>query len=215
MPNQTVIQTREEELLNTLTHGLGSCLSIIALPVMLVFAAQTHSTKAVVGVSIFGATLILLYTVSTLYHFFDAKSAKAVFQRLDHICIYLLIAGTYTPFTLYVIGSSLGWSLFGLIWGLALIGIVFKAVFGPRYDTASAALYVVMGWLALFALKPLIQNLSYSGLLFLIGGGLAYTLGVPFYLQDSKKKYFHGIWHCFVLVGSTCHFISINCSMLI
>lgn len=197
-------QTAGEELVNAITHGIGAALAIVALPVLTILAAP-QSTTAITGAAIFSASLILLYLISTLYHSIPHQTTKRVFQRLDHICIYLAIAGTYTPFTLCVIGGVLGWIIFGLVWSLALCGIIFKAIFGARYDRLSALLYVVMGWLVLIGIQTLWANSSAAGLTFLILGGLAYTLGVPFYLLDSRRKWFHSIWHCFVLAGSILH----------
>lgn len=205
-------QTSAEELFNAVTHGIGAALAIAALPVLMVFAAP-QSAAAITSAAVFASSLIVLYLISTLYHAIPHRPTKQVFQRLDHICIYLAIAGTYTPFTLCVIGGALGWTIFGLVWGLALCGIVFKAVFGARYDGVSALLYLVMGWLVLIGIQTLWANSTTAGLTFLILGGLAYTLGVPFYLLDSRRRWFHGIWHCFVLAGSTFHFFAVYTSV--
>jgi hemolysin III len=199
-----------EEVLNAITHGLGACFAVAALPIMLLSSHATGRTSAIVGAAIFGSAMVILYTISTLYHSLPSGTAKSVFQRLDHISIYLLIAGTYTPFTLCVLKGDLGWTIFGLVWGFAVCGITFKSIFGARYDVVSAILYVVMGWMILFAIQSVIEELPVGGLIFLVAGGAFYTLGVPFYLLDTRKKWFHGIWHCFVLSGSCCHFIAVN-----
>ena len=192
-----------------LTHGMGALLSVASLPIMINAAHSSDAFGAVTSASIFGSSLILLYTISALYHFFSHPGTKIVFQRFDHICIYLLIAGTYTPFTLSVIGGSLGWTLFGIVWGMAILGITFKAIFGPRYDLASSILYVCMGWMVLFGIQTVVSNMPTTAFILLAAGGAAYTLGVPFYLKDTKKKWFHGIWHCFVLAGSALHVLAI------
>ncbi len=208
------IQTVREEIVNAITHGLGAALSIAALPIMIVTACNTGGAARIVSASIFGSSLFLLYLISTLYHSLPQGRAKAVFQRLDHICIYLLIAGTYTPFTLCVLQGGLGWSLFGIVWGMAAAGIIFKAIFGPRYDAVSAVCYVAMGWLVLLAIKTIFISLTPPALGLLIAGGAFYTLGVPFYLKDTKIHWFHSIWHCFVLAGSICHFLAVTIYVL-
>jgi len=199
---------RSEELANTLTHGLGVGLSIAGL-VMLVVRAALHGTAwEVVSFSIFGSTLILLYLASTLYHGFRSPRIKSIFRILDHSAIYLLIAGTYTPFLLVTLRGPWGWSLFGTIWGLALAGIAFKVTFGPRYELLSTVFYLLMGWVVLIALKPLIAALSVGGMVWLAAGGLAYSLGVIFYAWE-KLPFNHAIWHGFVLAGSVFHFLAV------
>lgn len=174
---------------------------------MLVVTAVRHGAAAVVGATIFGVTMILLYFTSTLYHALVPNRAKRVFQILDHGAIYLLIAGTYTPFTLGVLRGPWGWTLFGLIWTLAIAGVVLKSVGGVHHPRLSTGLYVAMGWLILIAAKPLWQAMPAWGLFWLAAGGLAYTAGVGFYA--AKARYAHFVWHLFVLAGTGCHFIAV------
>lgn len=194
-----------EEIANSVTHGVGALLAVIALVLMVVLAVRHGDTWRVVSLSIFGATLILLYTSSTLYHALTHRKAKRVFQILDHSCIYLLIAGSYTPLTLVSLRGPWGWSLFGVIWGLAAVGVVFKAFFTSRFQALSVSLYLVMGWLVVVAAKPMMRDLPPGLLPWLVAGGLSYTLGVVFFALD-KKPYFHAVWHLFVLGGSALHF---------
>ncbi len=194
------------ELANSLTHGLGTVLAIVALVVMVVFAAQKGTARHVVGVSIFGACLVVLYAMSTLYHAFRGPRLKGVFHILDHAAIFLLIAGTYTPYCLAM--KSGGWPLFTVVWGLAALGITLKAVFGPRMMWLSTLVYIAMGWIALFALGPLGRALPMGGLVTLFGGGVFYTGGVLFYAW-KRLFYHHAIWHVFVILGSACHVVSV------
>jgi hemolysin III len=197
-----------EELANTLSHGLGLLLALVGLPV-LVLNAMRGGTLATVTATVFGATAILLYLASTLYHAVSHVRLKAVFQRLDHAAIYLLIAGTYTPITVGVVRGALGWTLLAAIWCLAAAGVVFKAVVGGRFRRLSTALYVAMGWAALIAIRPLWLHMAPGGLWWLLGGGGAYTLGVVFYLLHEKLRYSHFVWHLFVLAGSGCHYFTV------
>jgi hemolysin III len=196
-----------EEIANSVTHGLGLAASLAAAPVLIVVAARGDAWQ-VVGSSVFAATLVALYAASTLYHSLPLSRAKRVFRVLDHGAIYLLIAGTYTPFTLGVLRGAWGWTLFGLVWGLAAIGVVFKSVRGFRHPRLSTAVYLAMGWLVVVAIRPLFANMSVAGLLWLLAGGLAYTGGIVFYILDHKR-YVHAVWHLFVLAGSTCHFVAV------
>jgi hemolysin III len=198
---------RHVELANSLTHGFGTALSIAALVVMVVFAALNGTARHVVGASLFGACLVVLYTMSTLYHAFRGPRVKKVFHILDHAAIFLLIAGTYTPYCLAMKGGW-GWSLFGIVWGLAVLGITFKAVFGPRMKWLSTLVYIAMGWIVLIALGPLRQSFPMGALLTLFGGGVFYTAGVIFYVWKSLP-YHHAIWHMFVILGSACHVVSV------
>ncbi len=200
-------QSVGEEVANSISHGTGFLAALIALPV-LVLAAVPHGAAAVVGASVFGTTVALLYLTSTLYHAIAPNRAKRVFQILDHGAIYLLIAGTYTPFTLGVLRGPWGWTLLGLIWGLAIAGVLLKAIGGVRHPRLSTALYLVMGWLILVAAKPLWDAMPAWGLFWLVAGGLAYTVGVGFYAA-TRLKYAHFIWHLFVLAGTACHFIAV------
>jgi len=196
------------ELLNSLTHGFGAALSIAVLAVMVVFAAMKGGARHVVSVTIFGSMLVLLYTMSTLYHAFRGPRVKKVFRILDHSCIYLLIAGTYTPFCLVTLRGSWGWSLFGVIWGLAVLGITFKSVFGHRWEILSGIVYLAMGWIVVIAIVPLWRNLPGGGLFWLFGGGFFYTTGMIFYAWD-RPPFSHAIWHLFVLAGSASHVVAV------
>lgn len=200
--------TLPEEIANSVTHGLGLLLALAALAVMVVFAALRGTVWHVVSCSIYGATLTLLFAASTLYHSLPWPRAKAVLKIVDHSAIYLLIAGTYTPLLLVPLRGPWGWSLFGVIWGLALVGIVFKLFFVGRFKLLSTLIYVGMGWMALVAIRPLCQSLPRGGLVWLVVGGLLYTLGTVFYLKRSIP-FNHAIWHAFVLAGSLCHFASV------
>ena len=200
------LQTLKEEKANSIIHGIGVVLSIIGLIFLLYSSITKGSTKHIVSCSLYGGSLLILYVISTLYHAIRHEGAKKVLRRLDHISIYLLIAGTYMPLTLVVLKGALGWTLFGIECGLCLIGVIFKAIFGPRLAMVSTMFYLLMGWLAIFALKPLAMNLSKNGSFWILLGGLFYTLGVLFFAADRKYSYFHAIWHVFVLCGSICHF---------
>lgn len=197
-----------EELANTITHGVGVAMSVVGLVLLVVRAALYGSAWEVVSFSIYGSSLILLYLASTLYHGFQSKRVKEILRIFDHSAIYFLIAGTYTPFLLITIRGPWGWSLFGVIWGLALIGITFKIIFGPRYELVSTIFYLLMGWVVIIAIKPLLAVLPFAGFMWLLGGGLAYSLGVIFYAWE-KLPYNHAIWHGFVLAGSFFHFFGI------
>ena len=197
-----------EEIANSITHGIGILLAIAALCILTVFADRYGNVWHVVSVSVYGTTLILLYTASTLYHSIQKQSLKGFFQNLDHSAIYLLIAGTYTPFTLVSLHGSWGWGLFGVIWGLAVLGIVFQFVPARHRKAVSLVLYLGMGWSVVVAVKPLVQSVEAGGLLFLVLGGLAYTIGVFFYVRE-KMNYNHAIWHLFVLAGSILHFFAV------
>jgi len=197
-----------EEIANSITHGFGAGMSIAALVILVVSAARLGDAWRVVSFSIYGASLIMLYLISTLYHALYHRGAKHVFKILDHASIYLLIAGTYTPFTLVSLRGGWGWTLFGIIWSLAITGIVFKAVFIGRMKKLSLVIYIVMGWLILIAMRPLLANVALGGIIWLALGGLLYTVGVIFYRLKSVK-YMHAIWHLFVLAGSVCHFFAI------
>lgn len=200
--------TVKEEVAHALTHGVGAVLSIAALIVMLVWTAAYGDAWHIVASSIYGASLILLYTASTLYHAFPWPRMKAVFQQLDHAAIYILIAGTYTPFALINLRGGWGWTLLGVAWGIALLGVILELGMKRRIKWLSLSLYLGMGWMALIAIKPMLDNVDSGGLMLLVAGGLAYTLGVIFYVWKSLP-YHHAIWHLFVLAGSVFHFFSI------
>ncbi len=200
-------QSPGEEIANSLSHGIGLLGTLIALPV-LVISAVPHGPAAIVGAAIFGTTMVLLYLTSTLYHAIPPSRAKRVWRILDHGAIYLLIAGTYTPFTLGVLRGPWGWTLFGLIWALALAGILLKSVGGVRHPRLSTGVYLGMGWLVLVAAKPLWQAVPGWGLFWLAAGGVGYTAGVGFYAA-SRVRYAHFVWHLFVLAGTACHLVAV------
>jgi len=200
-------QSRGEEVANSVSHGVGFLAALAAL-VVLVLGAAGEGAATLVGASVFGATAVLLYLTSTLYHALSPARAKAVFRRLDHGAIYLLIAGTYTPFTLGILRGGWGWSLFGVVWRLAVAGVVLKAVGGARFPRLSIGVYLAMGWMVLVAARPLWQLMPGWGLFWLAAGGVSYTAGVAFYTAD-RLRYAHFVWHLFVLAGTACHFVAV------
>lgn len=202
-------QSPTEELLNGISHGLALIAAIASTPFLIFKAIDTGSAGFIVGASIFCLTMVLLYLSSTIYHALYLGKAKNVFRVLDHSAIFLLIAGTYTPFTLGVFSGTLGWSLFGILWGIAIVGIALKAVFVTRYPILSTVLYIVMGWVIIFAIKPLIYLVPTFGIIWLVAGGLFYTIGVIFYAFDSNIRYGHFIWHLFVMAGTICHYFAV------
>jgi hemolysin III len=207
MTERTARYSLGEEIANSVTHGIGGLLAIGGLAVLTTFAALRGNAWHVVACTIYGATLVLLYTTSTFYHSLANPRAKAVFRVLDHSAIFLLIAGTYTPFTLVNLRGGWGWSLFGVIWGLAALGIVFQIGL-LRRPVISVLLYVAMGWVVLIAMKPLLGAIAPGGLVLLVAGGLAYTVGTVFYSWRSLP-YGHALWHLFVLAGSALHFFAV------
>ncbi|MCP4130437.1 MAG: hemolysin III family protein [bacterium] len=200
--------TQNEEIANSITHGFGALLSIAGLSILVVLASLKGDVWRVVSFSIYGATLIILYLSSAFYHMFSNQKVKEIFHIFDHSAIFLLIAGTYTPFTLVTLRGAWGWSIFGVIWGIAIAGIIFKAFYTGRFDYISTILYVVMGWIVIIAIKPIVANLSAGGLVWLFIGGGCYTLGVIFYIWE-KLPFNHAVWHLFVLAGSISHFFAI------
>jgi hemolysin III len=202
-------QTLKEEIANTITHGIGIILSFIGSVVLLYNSISKGNVWHIVSSSIYGGALLSLYSTSTLYHIATNKTAKKVLRRLDHISIYLLIAGTYMPLILVLLRGAFGWTIFGIETGLCLIGVTFKAIFGPKYEVLSLIFYLLMGWLAIFTIKPIFLALSIKGLIWLLLGGFFYSLGVFFFITDKLFAYFHAIWHVFVLLGSICHFLMI------
>jgi hemolysin III len=203
-----------EELANSLTHGIGLALSIAGFMVLVVLAAMRGSAWRIVSCAVYGSTLICLYTASTLYHGIRSRRLKRVLKICDHSAIYLLIAGTYTPFLLVNLRGSWGWSLFAVIWGLAMAGILFKVWFVEHFSVLSTVVYLLMGWLALLAIKPMLLSVPHSGLLWLLAGGVLYTVGVVFYAWKIVP-YNHAIWHGFVIAGSTCHYFAVLCSVIL
>ena len=206
-------QTKEqysflEEIFNSVTHGIGALISISGLVLLIVFSAMHGNLNHIISCTIFGVALVLLYTASTLYHSFQKPNLKHIFKIFDHSCIYILIAGTYTPFLLVTISGITGWSRLIILWSLTVIGILFKIFFVYRFKIISTIAYILMGWIIIFAIKPLFHTLPGGGLVLLISGGLAYTFGAIFYAWN-KLPFNHAIWHLFVLAGSVCHFFAV------
>lgn len=197
-----------EEIANSITHGIGTGLSAAGLTLLVVLSVMHGDVWRIVSCSIYGVTAVLLYLTSTLYHSFQHPRVKHVFKILDHSAIYLFIAGTYTPFTLVSLRGAWGWTLFGLIWSLALLGVFFKLFFVYRFKVGSTISYILMGWLCVIAAKELLAKVPAGGLLLMAAGGLLYTAGIPFY-ACKKIPYNHAIWHCFVLAASICHYFAI------
>jgi len=208
LASQERAQSLGEEIANSVSHGVGFLAAVAISPVLVFSAVQRDGSAGIVGASVFAFTMVLLYITSTLYHALARNKAKRVFQILDHGAIFLLIAGTYTPFTLGVLRGTWGWTLFGLVWGIAVVGVVLKSIGGVRYQRISTILYLTMGWLIIIAVKPLWLNMSSWGLFWLLAGGAAYTAGVGFYAA-KQIRYAHFVWHLFVIAGTACHFIAV------
>lgn len=204
--------TAGEEIVNSITHGIGVLLSIAALVLLVVFAAIKGNVWHVVSFSIFGSSLVLLYLASTLYHSFSKVKLKNLFARFDHAAIFLLIAGTYTPFLLTALRGALGWTLFGIIWAVAITGVVIRSIYLTRFRKLMVWLYLSMGWFFVVAIGPLMKQLPTISIIFLFIGGAMYSIGVIFYAWRNLK-YGHGIWHLFVLAGSIMHFFSVLYSL--
>jgi hemolysin III len=202
-------QSQGEEIANSISHGIGLAAALIGTPFLIKQAARHGDVGFVVGTSLFSATAIFLYLASTLYHALPVGKTKRVFRILEHSAIFLLIAGTYTPFTLGVLHGSWGWILLTTIWTLAAVGVVLKVFYGTSFPILSTALYLLMGWMVVIAADLLIARMPTPGLLWLIAGGLSYTLGVVFFALDSRLRYAHLIWHLFVLAGTTCHYFAV------
>jgi hemolysin III len=202
-----------EELANSITHGVGLALSVVGLIVLIVLSVTRGSVWHIFGCTIFGVTLVLLYSASTLYHSFRTPRLKRILKILDHTAIYLLIAGTYTPFTVVNLRGFWGWTLFSLVWGLSVFGIVWKFFYAERFQIISTLIYLAMGWLVLIAIKPVTIALPLSGILWLVAGGIFYTVGVLFFAL-KRLPYNHAIWHVFVLAGSTCHYFAVVFAVL-
>jgi hemolysin III len=213
MKNAIPTYTRGEEIANSLTHGAGLALSIAGLSVLVTLAALRGDAWTVVGCAVFGASLVALYAASTLYHALRARRWKRVLRVFDHAAIFLLIAGTYTPFTLVNLRGPWGWSLFGVVWALAAAGVVLKAFFTGRFGILSTLIYLFMGWLVLLAIRPLVGVLPHNSLVLLFAGGSAYTAGTLFYAW-RRLPYHHAVWHLFVLAGSACHFFAVLLSVV-
>jgi hemolysin III len=202
-------QSIAEERANSLSHGFGFLLSLVAAPVLIIATARQGNALNIVGASVFAITMVMLYLSSTLYHALPPGRAKHRFGKIDHGAIYLFIAGTYTPFSLGVLNGAWGWTLFGLIWGLAAAGLVLKAFDKLSHPLLSTGLYLAMGWLVVIAAVPLLERVSTAGVGWLVAGGLAYTVGVFFYLTDARFKFGHFVWHLFVMAGTSCHYFAV------
>jgi len=198
----------EGERFNSISHLFGAALALVGMVLLVVFASAQGDPWKIVSFSIYGVSLFLLYSLSTLYHSLRGR-AKLIFKKLDHVAIYLLIAGTYTPFTLVTLRGAWGWTLFTTIWGLAIVGIVVDSRHKQGSRVLQMVIYLLMGWLILVAMKPLIQVLDNAALLLLVVGGVFYTSGITFYVLDEKLKHAHGIWHLFVLAGSISHYLAV------
>jgi hemolysin III len=204
---QPLPYSSREEVANSISHGLGLLLALVALPVLVLAAIEVGNVRFV-GVSVFGGTMVLLYLASTLYHSISHEAAKQIFRIFDHTAIFLLIAGSYTPFSLGVLHGPWGWSLLAIVWTLAIIGITLKIRKRTRHSRMSIVLYVIMGWLAVVAVKPMVMLIPVPGILLILAGGLAYTGGLAFFAAQ-RIRYNHFIWHLFVIAGTTCHFFAV------
>ncbi len=212
LPSQAVSERNQslgEEIANSISHGVALLAVLVATPFLVVGAVRHGDWLNVLGASVFAGSMVLLYGSSVLYHAITNTRVKKVFQILDHSAIYLLIAGTYTPFTLGVLRGPWGWTLFGLVWAMALGGIASKTLVGIRYPRLSTVLYLGMGWLAVIAIKPMWQLIPAWGLFWLVAGGLSYTAGVAFFATDSRLRYGHFVWHLFVALGTACHCVAV------
>jgi hemolysin III len=197
-----------EEIANSISHGLGLLLAIVAVPILVLAAVRGGRVPFIVGVSVFGGTMVLLYLASTLYHALTHEAAKQICRLFDHTAIFLLIAGTYTPFSLGVLRGPWGWSMLAAVWTLAIVGITLKMNKRTRHSRISIVLYVIMGWLAIVAVKPIVMLIPVPGILLIFAGGIAYTGGLAFFAAQ-RIRYNHFIWHLFVIAGTACHFFAI------
>lgn len=202
-------QSQAEEIANSISHGIGLVAALVGTPFLITHAARHGDAGFIVGTSVFSATIILLYLASTLYHALPMGKAKGVFRVIEHSAIFLLIAGTYTPFTLGVLRGAWGWTLFGVIWGLAVAGVALKAFYKASHPILSTSLYLLMGWVVVIAVDPLLAGVPTAGLLWLLAGGLSYTVGVAFFATDSRLQYGHLVWHLFVMAGTACHYFAV------
>ena len=201
-------QSLGEEIANSISHGIGLLAALAAFPILVASATKSGNRMEVAGAGVFASTVVLLYFTSMLFHAFPQSRTKRVFQILDHSAIYLLIAGTYTPFTLGVLHGTWGWTLFGLVWSMALAGIMMKVYGGIRYNTVSTLVYIAMGWLVVIAADTVWTLVPKWGIFWLFAGGIAYTLGAVFFLAE-RIRYFHFVWHVFVIAGTACHFVAV------
>ena len=202
-------QSHGEEIANSISHGLALVAALVGTPYLILQAERHGDARFVIGASIFAATMILLYLSSTLYHALPVGKAKRIFRVIEHSAIFLLIAGTYTPFTLGVLRGAWGWTLFGLVWSLAAAGVALKVFNKDSHPILSTTNYLMMGWLVVIAVDPMVARIPTAGLLWLIAGGVAYTAGVAFFALDSRLKYGHLIWHLFVMAGTACHYFAV------
>ena len=202
-------QSKAEEIANSISHGIGLVAISAGTPFLVLHAINQESVGFIVGASVFSATVVLLYLASTLYHALPKGKAKGAFRVIEHSVIFLLIAGTYTPFTLGVLKGAWGWSLFGIIWGLAAIGVLLKVFLGASRPIFFTVLYVLMGWVIVIAIDPLLERMQEGGFSWLLAGGLSYTVGVVFFATDSRVRYGHLIWHLFVITGTACHYMAV------
>ena len=206
LSNLKEMQSQGEEIANSISHGIGLVGALIGTPFLIIQAVRHGDVGFIVGTIVFAAAMILLYLASTLYHAWPVGKVKHRFRIVEHCAIFMLIAGTYTPLTLGVLRGTIGWTLFVIVWGLAIAGITMKTIYQASYPILSTALYLVMGWLAVLAVKPLFAGMPAAGLFLLFAGGLSYTVGVAFFATDSRIPYGHFIWHLFVITGTTCHY---------
>lgn len=202
-------QSQGEEIANSVSHGLGLVAALVGTPLLIMQAVRHGNAAFIAGTSIFSATAILLYLASTLYHALPAGDGKRTFRIIEHSAIYLLIAGTYTPFTLGVLDGVWGWTLFGIVWALAAAGVALKAISKASHPILSTVLYLLMGWVVVIAMDPLLARVPTAGLLWLLAGGLSYTVGVAFFATDSRLRYGHLVWHLFVMAGTACHYFAV------
>ncbi|KYD05934.1 MULTISPECIES: PAQR family membrane homeostasis protein TrhA [Heyndrickxia] len=200
--------SKGEELANSITHGIGALLSVAGLVLLIIFSSLNGNAWHIISFTIYGITMLFLYMSSTLVHALCEGKAKDVFEIFDHSAIYFFIAGTYTPYLLLIVKGWQGWTIFGIVWGLAILGTIFKCFFVKKYLFTSTILYIVMGWGIVTIWKPILMNLSQTGIILLVAGGLIYTIGSIFYMWRGFK-YHHAIWHIFVMAGSACHFFGI------
>lgn len=205
IPSRDRPQTRGEEIANAVSHGLGLLLAVACVPLLVWWAARQGTAADITAAAVFTATMVLLYGTSTLYHALPPGAAKRWFNRLDHAAIYVFIAGSYTPFVLGALRGPWGWSLFGVVWGLAVLGFTVKLFNRLKHPLWSTGLYVAMGWVVLVAIQPLVQRLPPASLAWLVAGGVAYTLGALVFVFDHRWRYAHALWHLFVVAGSACH----------
>jgi len=202
-------QSQAEEIANSISHGIGLVAALVGAPFLIMHAVRHGDTGFIVGTSVFSATMIFLYLASTLYHALPMGKAKGVFRVIEHSAIFLLIAGTYTPFTLGVLRGAWGWTLLGVVWGLAIVGVALKVFDKAYHPILSTGLYLLMGWIVVIAVDPLLARVPTAGFLWLLAGGLSYTAGVVFFATDSRLQYGHLIWHLFVIAGTACHYFAV------